>query len=117
MHASLQLDAVSRCSSAQDILDTLKAFPSDIKDVYHQTWSRILNNTPNNVRLAKTVLVWVSYAARSMTIEELRHAVATHPDTHKFERKRLVSPALLLSLCCGLVTVEEETKLVRLIRK
>ena len=52
-----------------------------------------------------------------MTIEELRHAVATSPDTHKFDRKRLIPTSTLISLCNGLVVVEEETKLVRLVRK
>lgn len=116
LHASLQLDAISRCTSEQDVSDTLATFPSDIKDVYHQTWTRIVSQTPSNVLLAEAVLLWVSNAARSMTIEELRHAVATHPETHKFERKRLASASTLMSLCCGLVIVGEKTKLVRFIR-
>ena len=85
--------------------------------MYHQTWTRLLGLTPKNVLLAKAVLVGLSNAARSMSIEELRHAVATHPETLKFERKRLASAATLMSLCCGLVTMEEETKLVRFIRE
>ena len=117
LHASLQLEAIGRCSSAHDVIETLEQFPSDIKEAYHQTWSRICNQTPNNILLAKAVLVWVINAARSMTMEGLRRAIATHPDTHKFEAKRLVSTSTLVTLCCGMVTVEEETKLVRLVRE
>ena len=66
--------------------------------------------------LAKSVLVWIANAARSMTVEELRRAVATSPGSHHFERKRLVPAPVLLTLCHGLVVVEEETKFVRLVR-
>lgn len=52
-----------------------------------------------------------------MTIEELECAVATSPETHKFESHRLVPGAIFISLCRGLITVEEESSLVRLVRK
>lgn len=48
-------------------------------------------------------------------MEALRHAIATHLDTHKLEGRRLVPTAALLSWCCGLITVEEENKFVRLV--
>ncbi|KAH6909937.1 hypothetical protein BKA70DRAFT_1425651 [Coprinopsis sp. MPI-PUGE-AT-0042] len=52
-----------------------------------------------------------------MRVEELERAVATSPETHKFEASRLVSGATLMSLCRGLITVEEESQLVRLVRR
>jgi ankyrin repeat domain-containing protein 50 len=117
LHASLQLDAMSWCTSAQDVLETLQEFPSKIEGVYRQTWQRICGQSPKNVLLAKTILIWVLTAARSMTIEELRRAIATAPGTYKFERKRVVPAATILTICCGPITVEEETRLVRLVRK
>ena len=65
-----------------------------------------------NVRLAKIALVWVLSAARSMTIDELRHAVATSPDDHKFERKRLVSTSALAVVVSTSTTVVKTTVLV-----
>ncbi|KAH6906769.1 hypothetical protein BKA70DRAFT_397981 [Coprinopsis sp. MPI-PUGE-AT-0042] len=115
LHASLQLDALSGCLSPQDVSDTLKVFPSSIKDVYHQTWARISNQSRKYATLAKAVLVWVLNASRSMTMEELERAVATSPDTHKFEASRRVPWTTLLSLCGGLITLEEESRLVRLV--
>ncbi|KAH6889059.1 hypothetical protein BKA70DRAFT_885720 [Coprinopsis sp. MPI-PUGE-AT-0042] len=115
LHASLQLDALGKCFSAQDVRDTLKAFPSSIEDVYHQTWSRISNEGRKHASLAQAALIWVLNASRSMTIDELERAVATSPDTHKFEPGRLVPGATLISLCGGLITVEEESRLVRLV--
>lgn len=115
LHASLQLDAISQCTTIQDVIDTLEQFPSEINAVYHRTWYRICQQPPPNVLIAKTVLTWVLTATRSMTVEQLRHAVAISPSAQKFERKRLVPPATLAALCCGLVTMEEGTRLVRLV--
>ncbi|KAH6889026.1 hypothetical protein BKA70DRAFT_884392 [Coprinopsis sp. MPI-PUGE-AT-0042] len=115
LHASLQIDALGECLSAQDVTDTLKAFPSSIEDVYRQTWARISNESHKHASLAKAVLVWVLNASRSMTIDELERAMATSPDTHKFEPRRLVPETTLVSLCGGLIAVEEESRLVRLV--
>ncbi|KAH6916284.1 hypothetical protein BKA70DRAFT_1179752, partial [Coprinopsis sp. MPI-PUGE-AT-0042] len=115
LHASLQLDALCECFSAQDVRETLKVFPSHIEDVYRRTWARISNEGRKHASLAKAVLVWVLNASRPMTISELERAVATSPDAHKFEASRVVPGSTLISLCGGLVTVEEESKLVRLV--
>ncbi|KAH6911241.1 hypothetical protein BKA70DRAFT_55684 [Coprinopsis sp. MPI-PUGE-AT-0042] len=115
LHASLQLDALRDCASVYDVEKTLECFPPRIEDVYSQTWSRILDQTPTNTLIAKNALVWVLCATRSLTINELRHAVATCPETHKFDRGRLVNEALLMGLCRGLVNVEENTNIVRFV--
>jgi hypothetical protein len=62
-------------------------------------------------------LVWVVYATRSLTVEELRHAVATNPDTYKFEARRLVAKEIIIGACCGLLTIEKESNFVRLVRE
>ncbi|KAH6899505.1 hypothetical protein BKA70DRAFT_1406331, partial [Coprinopsis sp. MPI-PUGE-AT-0042] len=115
LHASLQLDALCECVTAQEVRQTLEAFPSRIEDVYLQTWRQILEQRESNVSLAKTTLVWVLNASRSMTIEELAHAVATSPEAYKFEPSRLAPGTTLITLCRGLITLEEESKLVRLV--
>lgn len=98
------------CISAQEVRRTLAAFPSKIEDVYLQTWPRILGQTPNQASTAIN-------AARPMTIEELECAVAISPDTYNFEHDLLVPGTTLLALCRGLVTLEEDSRIVRLVRK
>lgn len=114
LHASLQLDALSASLSLDDVREALQTFPSDIEDAYRQTWRRIIQQNPRHARLAQEAILWVIYAQRSMSIEELRCAVATAADTHQFMSACVVPEASLLSLCHGLVTVEEESGLVRL---
>jgi hypothetical protein len=96
---------------------TLEAFPSSIRDVYIQTWDRIVQRNPTRVELAKSALLWVLYAARPMSLEELERAVATSPETYQFQPNEVVPGISLLTLCRGLVTLEEESGLVRLVRK
>jgi ankyrin repeat domain-containing protein 50 len=116
LHASLQLEALRECINAKEVRHSLNAFPSKIGDVYLYTWDRILNDRAEHVSLVKAVLIWVLYAKSSMTIEELRMA-ATSLDTHKFEADLMVPPSTLLSLCRGLITMEEKSGLVRLVRE
>ncbi|KAH6911281.1 hypothetical protein BKA70DRAFT_56221 [Coprinopsis sp. MPI-PUGE-AT-0042] len=115
LHASLQLDALRCCTSVHNIHKTLEDFPARIEDVYQQTWNRILDLPADAAVLATRVLLWVLCATRSLKIEELRHFVAVCPDTDKIEPDRLVDEATLMSLCRGLVNVEETTRLVRFV--
>ncbi|KAH6874847.1 ankyrin repeat domain-containing protein 28 [Coprinopsis sp. MPI-PUGE-AT-0042] len=115
LHAKLQLEALRTCVSALDMEETLQAFPSDIEAIYAKTWERILAQGPKQSNLAKLTLLWITHANGEMTIDMLRRAVATSPETYAFESKRMVPEVLLLSVCCGLVSVDEKTRLVRLI--
>jgi hypothetical protein len=82
-----------------------------------KTWERILAQGPKASSLAKLVLLWITHANRELKINTLRRLVATSPETFAFEEKRMVPEALLLSVCCGLVSIDEKTKLARLIRE
>ncbi|KAH6908773.1 hypothetical protein BKA70DRAFT_1400323 [Coprinopsis sp. MPI-PUGE-AT-0042] len=101
LHVSLQLDALGQCFSAQDVRRTLEAFPSSIEGVYRHTWARITNEGRKHVSLVQAVLVGSS--------------MRQDPYTHKFKLDQLVPGTTLVSLCRGLITVEEESGLVRLI--
>ncbi|KAH6892707.1 hypothetical protein BKA70DRAFT_1119274, partial [Coprinopsis sp. MPI-PUGE-AT-0042] len=115
LHASLQLDALRGCANIYAVEKTLEDFPRQIEDVYQQTWKRIEAQAPETAVIAKNALTWVLCAMRSLEIEELRYAVATCPDTHKLDRRRLVDKATLMALCRGLVNVEEVTNIVRFV--
>ncbi|KAH6884774.1 hypothetical protein BKA70DRAFT_136878 [Coprinopsis sp. MPI-PUGE-AT-0042] len=114
LHASLQLQALRECTSRHELDKTLKDFPPQIKDVYVRTWTRIIEQGSTKADLAMKALVWVVYATRSLNIEELQYAVATDPDAHEFEAHRLVPAETLIGVCCGLLTIEKESKIVRL---
>ncbi|KAH6909747.1 hypothetical protein BKA70DRAFT_1148288 [Coprinopsis sp. MPI-PUGE-AT-0042] len=115
LHATLQLATLRECTSVHEVKETLASFPTDIEDLYHKTWQRILAQAPGKVLLARNVLTWVLFATRSLNIQELRAAVATCPSTHQFVPDRLVQESVLTGVCHGLVIVEEQTRVVRLV--
>jgi ankyrin repeat domain-containing protein 50 len=117
LHASLQLQALRECTNRRDVETTLLNFPPKIKDVYIQTWNRITNQPSGKASLALNVLTWVTYATRSLTIDELRHGIASCPETYSFDKKRLVAVEMMVAVCCGLLMIEKETNVVRLIRE
>ena len=117
LHASLQLKALQGCFTAHQATQILEAFPENMEDVYQQTWNRIVNSEANYASLAKAALAWVLNAKQSMTIEQLRHALAASPDTYHYESARLMPEATILATCHGLITIDKESRLVRLVRE
>jgi hypothetical protein len=117
LHASLQMDALRECFNLGEVRRVIEAFPSSIEAVYLHTWHRIVDRNPSRVSLAKSVLLWVLYASRPITIEELERAVATSSKTYKFQPDEVVPGMHLVALCRGLLTFEEESSIVRLVRK
>jgi ankyrin repeat domain-containing protein 50 len=114
---ALQLALLRNCASRHDVKKTLATLPANIQEFYRETWKRILDQDPVKTLLARNVLTWILFATRSLTIDELREAVAICPDTYKFERDRMVPESTLIEACHGLVAVEEATRLVRLVRE
>ena len=115
LHASLQMAALQECASLHDVKESLAHFPAHIEDAYIQTWKRILRQPQSEV--VQDCLLWVLCAARSMTVDELQHAIATSPKTRHFDPDRLVPVDTLVALSSGLLVVDEKTRLVRLVRK
>ena len=65
--------------------------------------------------LAKRVLSWISYALRPMTIIEIQHATAVEDDTKAFDEEEVVDEETLISVCAGLVTIDQESNIIRLV--
>ena len=61
------------------------------------------------------ILLWVTCAKRQLTTLELQHALATKPGMHDLDRGDLPNVADMVSVCGGLVTVDEESKILRLV--
>lgn len=116
MHASLQVEALQNCATVRDARQVLDRFPTKIEDIYSETMGRIEQQSKNYASIARTILLWVTFAERPLTVTELQRVAAIRPDTLKFDPEGIVPEALLVSVCCGLVVVDKKTRLVRLIR-
>ena len=109
--------ALQECTTLHRVRETLANFPLRIEDVYIRTWNRILSQTQGQALLVRLCISWVLNAARSLTVDELRHAIAMCPRTCQFDPERLVPVDSLIAACCGLLVVDEKTQLIRLVRE
>ncbi|KAH6902875.1 ankyrin repeat-containing domain protein [Coprinopsis sp. MPI-PUGE-AT-0042] len=117
LHASLMVEAVSHCISAGHIMEQLDKLPAKLDVLYEATFSRIEAQSEERAALAKRALLWVVYAFEPLSVDDLRYAVACDPKLDWHTPERLVPESLLISICCGLVTVEGDwsRRVVRLV--
>ena len=111
------MDPLRACVSLHQVRLALDEFPANIEGIYHQAWDRIHKDGPHLSGLARAMFFWVLNAKRSMTLRALERAVATSPETFKFEAHRVVPGKTLIAVCRGLLVLEEESQIVRLVRE
>ena len=107
--------SLSTKKTRRQIRDALKVLPTELDDTYSETMHRIKDQTEYDKTLADRVLYWISYARRSLSLEELQHALAVIPREKSFDNTNIVLETYLIGVCAGLVVIEPKSKLVRLV--
>ncbi|KAF3275192.1 hypothetical protein TWF970_006914 [Orbilia oligospora] len=84
---------------------------------YTEAMERIDSQNSDFKNLARRVLVWVVCAERPLDQLELQHALAVEPEASQdtIDDDDLTDINDIISVCAGLVTIDEDTKIVRLI--
>ncbi len=82
---------------------------------YDQTMERINSQLDDLRELATLVLVWITCATRPLTTPKLQHALAVEPGDNEFDQDNLPDVQDMVSACVGLVTVEDESDIIRLV--
>jgi ankyrin repeat protein len=76
---------------------------------------RIEGQIEDQKRLAKQVLSWITCAKRPLTISELQHALAVEIGESELDEENLSQIEDMVSVCAGLVTVDDESGIIRLV--
>ena len=76
---------------------------------------RIEGQVKDQEELAKKVLSWITCAMRPLTTSELRYALAVEVGQAKLDKENLPEIEDMVSVCAGLVTVDEESRIIRLV--
>ena len=88
-------------------------------DAYDQAYKdaidRIEGQNENSRQLAKQVLSWITCAKRPLTTLELRHALAVEIGDTELDEENVSEIEDMVSVCAGLVTVDEESNIIRLV--
>jgi hypothetical protein len=76
---------------------------------------RISKQSDVDVDIARKVLRWITYAKEPLRAKALQHAVAITPGMKTIDDGDLTDVDDLISLCAGIVTVDRESDIVRLV--
>jgi len=76
---------------------------------------RIEGQVADQEQLAKQVLAWITCAKRPLTTAELQHALGVEDGEPEFDNENLPQIGHIISSCVGLVTIDEESDIIRLV--
>lgn len=87
--------------------------PNAYNKLYDNTMTRIRSReTPD---LAMQVLSWVAWAKRPLAVQELQHALAIADGATALDEDNITDAEDLVSSCEGLVTLDSETNMIKLV--
>ncbi|KAJ6779447.1 hypothetical protein PWT90_05426 [Aphanocladium album] len=116
--AKLHLESLVAKSTPRAIRVAIAKLPSGsdaYNESYHNLMVRIEGQLDDHQRLAKEVLSWITCAKRQLSITELQHALAVELGEHEFDEENTPQPEDMLSVCVGLVKLDETTDLIGMV--
>jgi hypothetical protein len=116
--AQLHLNSLIGSKSIKILRKALQEFlkGSNAYDhAYKKAMDRIQRQIINSREFAKQVLSWITYAKRSLTTLKLQHIFTVEIDETEFNENNLPKIENMISVCAGLITVDEESNIIRLI--
>jgi ankyrin repeat protein len=109
------MDSLAKKHNRRDVRKALENLPKELDDTYSEAMQRIQSQDEEDAKLAKQVLFWISYAFRPLTISQVRHALAVEPGNITFDEDALPDEDVLVSVCAGLVAVDQKSNIIRLV--
>jgi Ankyrin repeats (3 copies)/Ankyrin repeat len=112
------MDSLMSKPTPGDIKVALKNLPrgeQGLDATYEQAMERIEGQEADFRKLARQVLSWVIHAKRPLSGPEIRHALGVRTGMSELDDDFLPELEDLVSVCAGLVTVDEESNIVRLV--
>ncbi|KFY30094.1 hypothetical protein V493_02139 [Pseudogymnoascus sp. VKM F-4281 (FW-2241)] len=116
--AQLHFDSLKGKKSPKAIRTALMELSTgnDAYDIaYNDAMERIDGQLAGEKQLAEQVLSWITCAKRPLTTSELEHALAIELGELQFDKENLSPIEDMVSVCAGLVTVDEESAIIRLV--
>ncbi|KAL6700982.1 ankyrin repeat-containing domain protein [Trichoderma pleuroticola] len=116
--AQLYFEVVKNKRTQKKIKDVLKDLPTGHNAydyVYEEAMKRIMSQVSETAELAKLVLSWIVCAKRPLKALELQHALAVERQKYHIDEENLLPIGDMATICAGLVTIEEESGIIRLI--
>ena len=100
-------------AKARKVVRNLPKGPNAYGKLYGDTIQRIRGKESRE--LAMHVLSWAGWARRPLTVQELQHALAIIEDELVLDEDNTTAEEAIVSVCEGLITVDAQTHIIRLI--
>ena len=111
----LQMDSLVNQTSARHVLKALQLLPEKLNETFGDAIDRIKGQSQEYWQLARQVISWIFYAKKPLKISELQEMLAIEPEDTKFDPSGLHESNLILEVCCGLVSIDEQDETIRLV--
>ena len=95
----------------------VESLPSRLHDLYERTWERIEAQAEDKVSLAMRAIIWLTHAYEPLSVRQLQHAVVVSDEGEGLDEDDIVAEEMIVSVCCGLIVVDQESRIVRLVRE
>lgn len=86
-----------------------------LANAFDDAMQRVNAQSPGRRELALQVLGWITCARRPLATLELQHALAVELNKPELDKNNLADIQDLVSVCAGLVTIDEESMAIRLV--
>ncbi|KAI9861609.1 MAG: hypothetical protein M1813_005219 [Trichoglossum hirsutum] len=116
--ARLHVDSLLDKRTKRQVLSTLERLSRGsgaLNKAYGEAIERIDGQLAGDRSLARRALSWITYAQRLLTTPELCHALAIEPGDRALNNDNVYDVEDVISVCAGLVTVDEESNIIRLV--
>ncbi|KAJ7343961.1 hypothetical protein DFH08DRAFT_701947 [Mycena albidolilacea] len=113
--AKLHLDSLTEKRTVKEVRKALNNMAGDLDMAYDEVVDRINQQSEGDKKLAWRTLSWIIHAKRPLRRAELREALAVEPGATELDPENLPDMDIVLSVCAGLVVVNEEDDKIRLI--
>ena len=114
LHVESLLDKRNK-SKVLATLARLLSGSAGLNDAYNEALKRIESQLPEDAALARAILTWISCAETRLTTEELRQALAIRETDRELDEDNLTDIEDIVSVCAGLVVVDEESGVIGLV--
>ncbi|KIW48394.1 uncharacterized protein PV06_00983 [Exophiala oligosperma] len=105
------LDQVTKAA----VRRSLTHLSTNLTEAFQSTIQRITNLPLAKKELAFKVLMWISHARRPLRAIELQQAMAMQPDDDNMDLENMSPVRTIVDCCCGLVEVDRESFIIRLV--
>ncbi|CAH0050248.1 unnamed protein product [Clonostachys solani] len=123
--ACLYVQWLQGLTRRKEIIKSLQVISHDSREssefdrVYDQAYAltilRIEGQSPEQIKLAKQAISWITYAQRQLSITELCSALAIELETDDLDEDNIPSIEEIISVCMGLVVIDKHGENVRLV--